>query len=122
MLGKSNLSKFLAIFLVFFVATSCGGRKVNIYNSEIICPTGLRVMVRFARKDEVVAAIKKAALTKKIDRSSEDYTVIRLLDKRSFKIEKVAPEDSLKCIVREEFYGNFSKSYIKKYMGKDLWW
>ncbi len=79
-------------------------------------------MVRFARKDEVVLAIKKAALTKKTDRSNENYTVIRLRDKRSLKIEKVAPEDSLKCLVREEFYGTFSKSYVKKYMGKDLWW
>jgi hypothetical protein len=120
MLDKSSLNKFLATALVFLMSVSCLG-KVQIYNSEIICPTGLRIMVRFARKDEVVLAIKKAALTKRVERSNENYTVIRLSDKRSLKIEKVTPEDSLKCLVREEFYGNFNKSYVKKYMGKDLW-
>lgn len=79
-------------------------------------------MVRFARKNEVVLAIQRAAVIKKKDGSNEGYTVIKLRDKRSLKIEKVPPEDSIKCVVREEFYGNFTRGYVKKYMGKDLWW
>ncbi len=119
MLDKSNLNKLIAILLIALSTFSCG--KVDIYNSTVSCPNGLSVSVRFARKNEVIAAIQKAALTKKKDGSSEGYTVIRLRDKRSFKIEKVPPEESLKCLVREEFYGRFSRSYVKKYMGKDLW-
>lgn len=112
-------TKIFILFLLMFATASC--IKVDIYNSYISCPNGLSVVVRYARKDEVIKAIQVAALTKRKDGSSENYTVIRLNDKRSFKIEKVQPEDSLKCVVREEFYGKFSKSYVKKYMGKDLW-
>ncbi len=119
MLDKSNLNKFLAILAIALSSFSCS--KVDIYNSTISCPNGLGVVVRFARKDEVVLAIQKAALTKKQDGSSENYTVIKLRDKRSFKIEKVSPEDSLQCFVREDFYGRFGRGYVRKYMGKDLW-
>jgi len=120
MLDKLSLNKFAVILLLLLTTNSCG--SVDIYNSEIICPNGLRVMVRYARQDEVVRAIQQAALIKKKEDSNENYTVIRLKDRRSLKIEKVPPEDSLKCIVREEYYGRFSKRYVRKYMGKDLWW
>jgi hypothetical protein len=119
MLDKSSLNKILAILIIAISSFSCA--KVDIYNSTISCPNGLGVVVRFARKDEVVLAIQKAAFIKKQDGSNENYTIIRLSDRRSFKIEKVPPEDSLQCFVREDFYGRFSRSYVRKYMGKDLW-
>ncbi len=117
MLDKSSLNKII-LFISLILLTSCS--KVDVYNSTISCPNGLSVVVRFARKSEVIDAMQKAALIKKRDGSSENYTIIRLRDRSSFKIEKVSPEDSLKCLVREDFYGRFRKSYVTKYTGRDL--
>lgn len=115
MSDKLNRNKFLLFLLLLLAATSC---KVEVYDTEISCPNGLHVLVKFARKDEVQIAIQNAAIIKKRDGSSETYTVIRLKDKRSFKIEKLPPEDALKCTLRESRIGTFNKSYVKQFTGR----
>ena len=115
MLGKLNLSK-LALVLLLLTTSACF--KVRVYNSEIICPNGLRVLIKFSRQEDVQMAIQKAAFIKKRDGTSENYTVIRLKDKRSMKIERLPPEESLKCYVRESELGMFDRSYVKQFMGQ----
>lgn len=118
MLGRLNLSKLVLILLLLTI-NSCG--QVMVYDSEISCPNGLRVLIKFARQQDVLAAIKKAAITKKRDGSSENYTVIRLpgtgslSNTRSLRIEKMSPEESLKCRVKETQLGMFSRAYVKKF-------
>lgn len=108
MLAKLNRNKFLLIFLLIF----CCAKKVY-YSTEIICPTGTRILVRYARADEVRAAIIKADEEKRIYRTSENYTVIKLPGNRSFRIEKMSPEESIKCSTEENVMGQVDKYYIK---------
>ena len=117
MSDKLKLSKLALIFSLLIITFSWEV-KVMVYNSEIICPNGLRVLVKFARREDVVMAIQKAAFIKKKDSSNEGYTVIRLHDKRSLKIERMPPEESLKCLVRESQLGMFTKSYVEQYTGQ----
>jgi hypothetical protein len=116
MLVKLSLSKLF--FIIFLIISVFSCKKVEVYSSEIVCPNGFRSIIKFARKDDVVLAIKKAAIAKKRDRSNEDYTVIRLKDKRSLKISKMSPEDSLKCMVYEAKVGEFPKPYVTKFTGQ----
>ncbi|OFW93948.1 MAG: hypothetical protein A2887_01905 [Alphaproteobacteria bacterium RIFCSPLOWO2_01_FULL_40_26] len=106
MLGKSDRNKSCLFFLL--ILASCAGKKI-FYNTEIICPDGREILVRYARIDEIRAAILKADADKKFYKTSENYTIIRLPENRSFKIEKIAPEIMINCSLRESVMGQVDK-------------
>jgi len=106
MLDKSNRNKFLpklfSLILLFAALFSCSkGKKFYFYNTEVVCPNGMTVLVKYARLEEVRAAIIKADYDKKFYRTSEAYTIVRLPKNRSFRIEKLPPEEAIKCSLRE---------------------
>lgn len=116
MLAKSKLNNFiikLSLIIAIFFTISCEiNRKV--YNTEIICPK-IRIMVRFAEAKEVTVGIKRAIAEKKKYDTSEQYTVIRMPDNRSFKINDIAPEDAIKCRLNQVLmpakYNDYKKFY-----------
>lgn len=114
MSDKSNRSKILLLIFLAFT-TSC---QRQIYNSEVICPfNGAKILVKYARADEMRTAMKRALSDKKKYNTSETYTVIRLPGNRSFKIEKIAPEEIVNCNVVETPIGVKDRDYIL-YFGK----
>ncbi len=64
---------------------------------------------------EIRAAILKAVAQKKIDRSHENYTVIRLPRNRSFKIEKNPPEKLALCGLRQSVMGQVDRNYVRHF-------
>lgn len=66
--------------------------------------------------EEMKAAIIKADLDKKKFRTSETYTVIRLPGNRSFKVEKISPEEMVHCSLKESPIGEADKKYIHYYI------
>jgi hypothetical protein len=98
MLVKLKLSNLSIIFLIFF--TSCATSK-QFYNTEISCPSGLKILVRFTNVFDVRRAIEKAAFDKKKYGTNENYTVVRLPGQRSFKIEKLNPQEALNCVLQD---------------------
>lgn len=112
MLVKLKLNKLLVVFLIFFV--SCKSSQ-QLYNTQISCPNGLRVLVRFTNVFDVRRAIEKAAFDKKKYGTSENYTVVRLPKQRSFKIEKLSPQEALKCAL-EDFPVRASKRDKEVYL------
>ncbi len=102
MLDKLNRNNFLKIewlVLVIFTLFSCSVNR-KIFDTEVSCQK-VRVIVRFASAEEVKSAIEKAVEDKKKYKSNENYTVIRLPGNRSFRIEKLTPEDAAKCSLRD---------------------
>ena len=69
-------------------------------NTEIICPN-YRMMIRFVNAEQLSKGMEKALADKIKYRTSESYAVIRLSGERSLKIEKIAPEDIVKCRLQE---------------------
>jgi len=118
MLAKLKLSKICLkiIFLVTvsFVVVACGEKEV-MFNTEILCPDGSRVLVKFASLDEVRLAIVKNYEDKKKNGTSDKDTVLRLSSKRSFRIEKIAPEKIIKCSLKESFVGEVERSYWRRF-------
>jgi hypothetical protein len=98
MLVKSKLNNLLVIFLIFFA--SCKTSK-QFYNTKISCPSGLKILVRFTNVFDVRRAIEKAAFDKKKYGTNENYTVVRLPGERSFKIEKITPQEALNCTLQD---------------------
>lgn len=114
MLDKLSRNKLVLVLLIVFAAISCG--KTVYYNTEIICPDGSTILVKYARLEEMKQAIIKADLDKKKFRTSESYTVIRLPGNRSFKIEKIAPEEAIKCSLKQSPMGEVDRQYIHHYI------
>ncbi len=110
MLGKLNLSKIL---FLFFIATSCGKKQI-ITSTEIICPDGSRILVKFSELEEVRRAILNAHAEKKKYGTDDKHTIIKLPGNRSFRIEKIPPEEMIKCSVRESVIGQLDKKYLHK--------
>jgi hypothetical protein len=113
MLDKFARSKIFCLILFFFCLTSC--KKEPIFNSEIICPDGKRILVRFARAKDVIEGIQKAHINKKREGTGETYTPIRLPDKRSFRVEKIPPEKMIECQVVESEFGAVDPNYVRHF-------
>jgi len=101
MLAKSKLSKFLLVFLLV-LCSSCRihrsyDKRTQAFDTQVICPNGLKVLVVFANAKDIKKAMQKAVFDKKRAGSNENYTVIRLPGDRSFKFEKLSPNDALQC-------------------------
>ncbi len=109
MLDKLSLNKFylfLTLFLVF-----CAPQK-KFYNVEIICSGKPVITIRYTNIKEVQQAILKAEFEKRDEGTSIGYTAIKLPDKRSVQVEKIAPDEMIKCSLREEEIRRPSKNYI----------
>ena len=109
MSDKLNHSKFILLILLLSCFTAC---QKPIFNTEILCPDGSRILVRYSTEEEVRAGIQKAYNEKKKYRTSEDYTAIRMPNQRSFKVEKIEPEKMIKCSLRQSLIGTVEKNYI----------
>jgi len=109
MLDKLNHSKFILLILLLGFSTAC---QKQIFNTEILCPDGSRILVRYSTAEDVRAGIKKAYNEKKKYGTGEDYTAIKMSNQRSFKVEKIAPEEIIKCSLRQSLIGIAEKSYI----------
>jgi hypothetical protein len=110
MSGKLNHSKFILLILLLGFFAAC---QKPIFNTEILCPNGSRILARYSTEEEVRAGIQKAYNEKKKYGTSEDYTVIKMPNQRSFKVEKIAPEEMIKCSLRQSLIGNAEKNYIR---------
>jgi hypothetical protein len=111
MLDKLKLSKSLVILALVLLSSCTHGA---LYNTELYCP-GNKILIRFARADEVRKGIERAMADKKKYGTSENYTVIRMPGNRSFKIEKIPPEDSMRCSMQEFQIEGTYKQYEKYY-------
>ena len=108
MLAKLNHNKFLLLLLL--ITASCGQEKI--YNTEIFCPNKPSILIKFARAKNVKIGIEKAYFKKKRQGTSENYTVISFSDKSSVKIEKISPEEMIKCVLRESRLGAVDRRYV----------
>lgn len=114
MLVKLDLSKLKIILLLIllFEEVSCSYNR-KVFNTEIFCEK-IRVMVRFAEADEVRSGIERAFEDKRKYGTSENYTVIRMPGNRSFKVERLPPEEAMKCILTQ-FEVNTNYKEVEKY-------
>jgi hypothetical protein len=109
MLDKLNRNKIFFTFLLFCLI-SC--KKVIIYETDVFCPNnGLKITVRYTRAKEINEAFINADKEKKFYKTSEQYTVVKLKNNRSFKIDKLSPEDALKCSLNERIFQGVDKNY-----------
>ncbi len=121
MLDKLKRNKNLVI--VFFLTlglVSCTLKvkrpplKVKV-NTEIVCSNGDRILIKFARVSDVRIAIEKYSLEKKKNNITGNYTVIKLLDGRSLKIEGMAPDHlQSDCLLNESQYGVVEDNYVRQ--------
>ncbi|MES2961929.1 MAG: hypothetical protein V4694_06040, partial [Pseudomonadota bacterium] len=107
MSDKLNHSKFILLILLASFLPAC---QKPIFNTEILCPDGTRILVRYSTEEEVRAGIQKAYNEKKKYGTSESYTAIRMPHQRSFKVEKIAPEEMIKCSLRQSQIGTADRS------------
>ncbi len=111
----SDKLKLLSSAIIFWgFVSSCSLRDSNppLMNTEIICPNGGAILVKFARAKDLRAAIRVAHLNKKRLKTSENYTPIRLSDGRSFVLKGISPEVASTCDLRESKYGQVESTYI----------
>jgi len=111
MLDKLNHSKF--ILLISLMGFFTAPRKQLFHtDTEILCPDGSRILVRYSTEQEVRAGIQRAYNEKKKYGTGEDYTAVKMSNQRSFKIEKIAPEEMIKCSLRQSLIGSAKRNYI----------
>jgi hypothetical protein len=113
MLAKSLRNKFYLLLVIFFATTSCERRAT--INTEILCNDTIKILVKFVKARDVADAIKKSVDQKKVQGTAETYTPIRLKDGRSFRVEKISPEDLIKCVLRESKMGVADPSYVRHF-------
>jgi hypothetical protein len=109
MSDKLNHSKFILLILLLGLFTAC---QKQIFNTEILCPDGSRILVRYSNAEEVRFGIQKAYNEKKKYGTGEDYTAVKMPHQRSFKVEKIAPEEMIKCSLRQSLIGTVERDYI----------
>lgn len=110
MLDKLSRNKLLLFLLIFL---SCCAEQKKFYNVEIICSGNPVVTIRYTDLEEVRQAILRAEFEKREEGTSIGYTAIKLPDKRSVRVEKIAPDEMIKCALREDEIRRPSRNYIK---------
>jgi len=102
MLDKSGHNKFTKFFFLITILLKSSGCSYNhkVFDTEVSCAK-IKIVVRFAQAHEVRAGIERALDDKRKFGTSESYTVIRMPGNRSFKIEKLPPEEAIKCSLRD---------------------
>lgn len=114
-MAKLNLSNIFKITLIIFLLgqTSCSAfqKKVD-FNTEIICPDGSNILIKFVRAVDVKRAIQVAYDTKMRLRTQENYTIFRLPDGRSFHLLRISPETMLGCSLQESRVGVVDPTYV----------
>lgn len=123
--SKSKFAKawFCLILLTLF---SCKSDldKPGVYHTELICPERGIILIRYSRLEDVRNSIARSYAKKKTLEGSEGYTVISLPGNRSLKIDKLLPEDAIKCNLREIFhprYDKLKKRYMESPTYNPLW-
>lgn len=111
MLARLNHSKKLLLLILFF-GNSCGKPQV-FYHTELNCPTRGIILIRYASEQDVRASIVDFYNRKKANHSAENYTVITLPGKRSFKIEKASVEEIMECGMRQVPAPKPHKKFLK---------
>lgn len=106
-----QLSKifFSLVFVLQFIA--CSDPPPD-FNTELICPNGSAILVKFVRAKELRDAINAAYINKKQQKTLEGYTPIRLKDGRSFVLKNLPPEMASSCSLSESKVGKVESSYI----------
>jgi hypothetical protein len=107
--GRLKLVNSLAA-LLFLVA--CQKGVYWLPDTEMICPNGNIYIIKFSKQKDVAEAIREAFITKKLNKTSEQYTALKFSDKRSLRLERLSPEDAVNCKLRETEYQAVGKEYI----------
>jgi hypothetical protein len=107
-----QLSKFL---LPVLFLTSCNGTNAPkvFYHTELNCPTRGIILIRYASEQDIKNSLAETYRKKKETRSSENFTVISLPGKRSFKIEKTPVEEIMECSMRQVPAPKPNKKFLK---------
>ena len=113
MLDRSSRNKFFIFVLALelFLA-SCSKEEKKYYNVDIMCPNRAIVTIRYSDLEEVRIAILRADFEKKYESTSIGYTAIKLPDGRSLRVEKIPPEEMIKCPLRQTEIKRISKAYL----------
>lgn len=114
-LNKLFYNHLIKILFLLFGLCSCSYGNKKIYNTEILCPDGSKILVKFVRLQELKKAIEKADLKKRKEEGRDQHSAIILDDGRSFMIEKRKPEYLVRCALRESEFGVHDKDYVKKF-------
>jgi hypothetical protein len=113
-LGRKG-NKLYLVFLLLFSCAKSEAEKPGVYHTELICEDRDIILIRYSRLEDVRHSIARSYAKKKSLDGSEGYTVISLPGNRSMKIDKLSPEDAIKCNLREIFHPR-SDRLKKKYM------
>ncbi len=100
MLDRLGRNKILFLVFSLFVISTCAKKK-PIFHTEIICPSGKVILMRYVTEQEMSVAIQRAVFEKRLFGTNENYTVARFPGNRSVKIEKIAPEEIERCQLRQ---------------------
>ncbi|NBV05639.1 MAG: hypothetical protein EBS06_00180 [Proteobacteria bacterium] len=114
MSDKSRLLNkiIIAIFLLSLFASCSAEKEKYLYNTELVCPNGSAILVKFVRAKDLKAAIRTSYINKRKLKTSENYTPIRLGDERSFMLRNISPESAITCDLYETRVGEVESSYI----------
>ncbi len=69
-------------------------------HTEITCPDRV-ILLKYSSKEEVKKAIRSAVVTKRGLDTGESYTPLKFSKNRSIQIDKMSPEDMMKCSLNE---------------------
>ena len=91
-----------------FILVSCDYKqptvRSEIYKNdvEIFCrDLGRRILVETSTSSEVVRSIEEFIEQKRVQGTSEDYTVLRFSDKSSLFVKGIPPEKLITCSIRD---------------------
>ncbi len=109
-----TLKKSLFLFFLAGCLFSCSSilPKEKLYNTEIECADGFKLLVKFARIEDLRQGIISAYNEKIKNKSNEKYTVVKLKNGESFKIPKIPPEKMLECYLLESEFGVADPKYV----------
>lgn len=110
MLDKLNLNKITIIIVIFLL--SCGEKR-EYYYVDIICSGRQIYTARYVTIEEVRSAILKAQIENRIEGTNLGYTALKFSGERSFRIEKVPPDETSKCTLRQRYMDKKSRGYIR---------
>ncbi len=109
-----KLIKAALATLILAEVFSCFSTSQKEYkvNTEIICPNGSALLIKFINAKDLGDAIQVAYRNKKRLKTSENYTTVRLRDGRSFVLKNFPPEVATNCALRESLVGQVEPDYV----------